>query len=86
MAGVGAPWPVMGELAGEGREGERRALLLGGARGGGQAVEGRHSGCCSVRAAHVGLLYVRRKQEDGEEKREKKRREGKKGKMGFFQT
>jgi hypothetical protein len=22
MAGVGAPWPVMGELAGEGREGE----------------------------------------------------------------
>jgi hypothetical protein len=22
MAGVGAPWPAMGELAGEGREGE----------------------------------------------------------------
>jgi hypothetical protein len=33
MAGVGAPWPVMGELAGEGRDGEgageRRAQLLG---------------------------------------------------------
>jgi hypothetical protein len=45
MAGVGAPWPAMGVLTGEGREGEgegeRRAQLgvLGGCRRG-AAMEG----------------------------------------------
>jgi hypothetical protein len=37
VARVGAPWPVMGEFVGEGREGEgegeRRAQLLRGTRG-----------------------------------------------------
>jgi hypothetical protein len=36
MTRVGAPWPVMGELAGEGREGEgegERWAWLGGSRG-----------------------------------------------------
>jgi hypothetical protein len=62
MAGVGAPWPAMGVLTGEGREGEgegeRRARLgaLGGAVGGGWAVGGRLNraaplfglpGCCT---------------------------------------
>jgi hypothetical protein len=35
MTGVGAAWPVIGELAGEGREGESWAWLGGCRRGGG---------------------------------------------------
>jgi hypothetical protein len=46
MAGFGAPWPIMGELAGEGREGEgERWVRLGGARG---AVGGGLGPGCSV--------------------------------------
>jgi hypothetical protein len=34
MAGVGAPWPIMGELVGEGREGEGERWVRLGALGG----------------------------------------------------
>jgi hypothetical protein len=55
------------ELIGEGRRG-------GAARGApGGHCRGRLGGCCSVHAARARLLYLRRKQEEGEEKR----REGK---------
>jgi hypothetical protein len=40
MARVGAPWPAMGELAGEGREGEGVGGVAGGTAGGGGAMGG----------------------------------------------
>jgi hypothetical protein len=53
MAEVGAPWPVMGELVGEGREGdgEGERLVRWGCQGGcrrGQTVGGRLSPGYSV--------------------------------------
>jgi hypothetical protein len=87
MAGVGASWPAMGVLIGEGREGE------GGGREGGVAVGVRHGegraaggGCLDV-AAWFSLLVARvavreegNRKEEGEEKRKKRKREGKKEK------
>jgi hypothetical protein len=72
----------MGELAGEGREGEgERWVRLGGARG---AVGGGLGPGCSVLSPCSWLLVVRegeRRKEEGEKKREKKRRrDGKKEK------
>jgi hypothetical protein len=72
MAGVGAPWPVMGELAGEGREGEwevERWVRLGG---------GVTLLLCvvSVRFGTV-LREEESRKEEGEEKREKRKEEGK---------
>jgi hypothetical protein len=78
MARVGAPWPIIGDLARVGREGEgkgERWAQLGSARGvvgcrreGGSA---RATPCCLP--VHDCLLYVREesRKEEGEEKREK---------------
>jgi hypothetical protein len=88
MVGVGAPWPVIGELAGAGREGERGRSW--GHRGGGGAWGGAATGGGDLFPANpcgcslfIPCACVRKKA--GKEKREKKRRrEGKNGK--FFQT
>jgi predicted metal-binding transcription factor (methanogenesis marker protein 9) len=81
MTRVGAPWPVMGELVGEGREGEgegERWAWLGGSRGavGGGGSAGVAPCCLPV---HDCLLYVREEimKDEGEEKREKRKEEGK---------
>jgi hypothetical protein len=88
MAGAGAPWLVMGELAGEGREGEwevERWVQLGGVT----------LLLCvvSVRFGTV-LREEESRKEEGEEKREKRKEEGKekkkrkkekKSKLGNFQ-
>jgi hypothetical protein len=77
MTGVGAPWPIMGELAREGREGEgegRGGRGWGGTRG---AIGGGLGPGCSV-LSHDCLLYVREEsmKDEGEEKREKRKKEG----------
>jgi hypothetical protein len=68
MAGVGAPWPVMGELAGVGR--------------GGRDWGGLGSGCSMLSPCSWCLLYVREesRKEKGEEKRREKRKEEEKEK------
>jgi hypothetical protein len=52
VAGVGAPWPVMGELAREGREEEREEGRGARASWGGAAME-ELGECSSVCAARV---------------------------------
>jgi hypothetical protein len=91
MAGVGAPWPAMGVLTEEGRE--------GGAARGRHGEVGRHGEGCygGVVGGTMGLqplfrllLYMRRKEEGEEKRREekkKKRKEKKREKnMEIFQT
>jgi hypothetical protein len=86
MARVGAPWPAMGVLLGEGREEEEEGEgvgQLGGSPWG--QLEGRRA---AARWRWAAPLYVvpycawGRKQEEGEEKRreEKRKEEGKKEK------
>jgi hypothetical protein len=81
MAGAGAPWPVMGELAGEGREGEwevERWVRLGGGS----------PCCCAWSLLGLVLCYVRKKagrrkekrRERKEKKKERKKRKEKKKK------
>jgi hypothetical protein len=61
MAGLSAPWPAMGELAGEEGEGEREVwcAAAGGTRGGMGRGVGAQSRVCLLLAARV--LYVRRR-------------------------
>jgi hypothetical protein len=75
MAEVGTPWPAMGELAGEGREGEGKGRGVGATGGGGMG--GGLLGALGLLGLWLlysvsMLLYVRRK-EEGEEKREKRK-------------
>jgi hypothetical protein len=85
MAGVGAPWPAMGVLTEEGREGEGE----GGTARGRHGEVGRHGEGCY--GGDVGgtmglqplfglLLYMRRKEEGEEKKRKGRKRKEKKHK------
>jgi hypothetical protein len=91
MAGVGAPWASLRELAGEesGRgRGERRGGRgLGAARGEGGLQEGQQA--CSLTTTAARLLSVRcvlnvlsavREKEEGRKREEKKRKEKKRAK------
>jgi hypothetical protein len=77
---------TMGELAGEGREGEGEGAARGGRAIGGLAMEDQMCDllvCCSC------MLYVRGKQEGGKRRKQRKEKKGRKkskGKRGKFQT
>jgi hypothetical protein len=84
MAGVGAPWPVMGELVGEGREGEgvgQGTRLLGeGASGEGRLLGEEAPWSWAVGGARSYALCSTccvREEENSREEREEKRDKGK---------
>jgi hypothetical protein len=87
MAGDGAPWPAMGELAGEGRKGEGQGHGYGEEEG----MEGRQGAARGAQSpAHAWLILcgpgcvrdccVRKKEREERKRKERKREKEKKRK------